>query len=56
MIGREPTRLVREPQPFRDGVGDAGLVATYAHELDVLLHQLTLKNRRHLGRQTTATS
>ena len=56
MIRRESTRLVREPLPFRDGVGYAGLVAAYKRELDVLWHRLALENRRCLGRQTTATS
>ena len=40
----------------RDGIGYAGLVAAYKPELDVLWHRLALENRRHLGRQRTATS
>ncbi len=48
MITRESTRLVREPLPFRDGIGYAGLVAAYKRELDVLWHRLALENRRCL--------
>ena len=48
MITRESTRLVREPRPFRDGIGYAGLIAAYKRELDVLWHRLALENRRCL--------